>query len=119
MHERPHRFALALLLGLLVASAGCSAIDGGDDATQIRLVDQDNDDNVVLVEILDGQSVVFSAGRTTDGETGADLGVVNLSGEFTVRVTVDGESTEVTRQLPDDDATITIGLHDDKPVSIY
>lgn len=70
MDHRIRTVVLSLLVGVLVLGAGCSGILGEDDVTRdVLVVNQDSTDHAVIVEISDDSGVVYSDGRTIDGES--------------------------------------------------
>jgi len=113
---------VSALLGVLVLSAGCSGILGDNDTTrELKLVNQDNTDHAVVVEISDDSGLVYSDGRTIEAETDFNLAQFNQTGEFDVKVTVDGNSTAMTHTFQSTDDQIhvtTIGIDNDGTVTM-
>jgi hypothetical protein len=113
---------VSALLGFLVLTAGCSGILGETDTTrELNLVNQDNTDHAVVVEISDETGLVYSDGRTIEAESNFKLAKFTQTGEFDVKVTVDGSSTTLTHtfQSTDDQIhTTTIGIANDGTVTI-
>jgi hypothetical protein len=112
---------IALLLVVVGFSllAGCSAFTTTDDAsTELLIANQDNTDRAVLIEISEGEDVVYSAGRTIDAETTADLKPFNGTGEYEVTLSVDGDSTTTTYEFTAEDAATTIGIDNDGTATI-
>ena len=118
-----HRYiVVSALLGVLVITAGCSGILGDNDTTrELKLVNQDNTAHAVVVEISDESGLVYSDGRTIEAETDFNLAQFTQTGEFDVKVTVDGNATTLTHTFqPTDDPihTTTIGIGNDGTVTI-
>jgi len=111
VHPRTKKIALSLLVGLLAISAGCSAIQSTDDtSTRLLIANQDNTDHAVLVEITQNEDVVYSAGRTIEAESNAELAQFDQTGEYEVKITVDGNSTVQTYDFTAEDSTTTVGV---------
>ena len=113
---------MSALLGVLVFTAGCSGILGDNDTTrELKLVNQDNTAHAVVVEISDESGLVYSDGRTIEAETDFDLAQFNQTGEFDVKVTVDGNSTTMSHTFQSTDHPIhvtTIGINNDETVTM-
>ena len=113
---------MSVLLGVLVLTAGCSGIPGDNETTrELSLVNQDNTDHAVVVEISDETGLVYSDGRTLEAESDLDLAQFTQTGEFDVKVTVDGNSTTVTHTFQSTEHPIhvtTIGIANDGTVTI-
>ena len=122
MRHRRRHIVVSALLGVLVLTAGCSGFLGDNDTTrELKLVNQDNTDHAVVVEISDETGLVYSDGRTIEAESDFNLAQFNQTGEFDVKVTVDGDSTIQTHtfQSTDDQIhTTTIGITNDETVTI-
>ena len=122
MRHRYRYVVLSVLLGLLVVTAGCSGIlNDNDTSRELKLVNQDNMDHAVIVEISDETGLVYSDGRTIEAESDLNLAQFNQTGEFDVKVTVDGNSTSMahTFQSSDDPIHVTnIGIDNDGTVTI-
>ena len=117
----PHTRRIALLLVVVgfILLAGCSAFTTTDDAsTELLVANQDNTERAGLIEISEGEDVVYSAGRTIDAETNADLEPFDQTGEYQVTLSVDGESTTTTYEFTADDAVTTIGIDNEGTASI-
>jgi biopolymer transport protein ExbD len=113
------KIALGLFVGLLVATAGCSALQNSSTPTDtMRLVNQDDVSHAVVVEITSGGELVYSAGRTLDTESDTQLDAFGENGEYQVAVTVDGNTTVKTYTFPSDDSATTIGIDNDGQVTI-
>ena len=113
------KIALLLVVAGFILLAGCSAFTTTDDAsTELLIANQDNTDRVVLIEISEGEDVVYSAGRTVDAETDADLEPFNQTGEYQVTMSVDGDSTTTTYEFTADDAVTTIGIDNEGTATI-
>lgn len=98
-----------LLIGVLVLGAGCSGALSDDEVShELKLVNQDETDHAVVVEVSDETGVVYSDGRTIDAESDLDLARFDGTGEYEVRVTVDGESTAVTHTFESDGGPIRV-----------
>lgn len=111
--------ALTVFVTLLVAFAGCSAVQPSEETTANLLVaNQDSADHAVVVEIMDGTREVYSAGRTIDGESDAELAAFDRAGEYEVKVTVDGNSTILTHTFETGQTTTTIGIDNQGTVTI-
>jgi hypothetical protein len=101
--------ALSLLVGTLVLAAGCSGLIGnGDTTTELKLVNQDNTDHAVVVEISNETGLVYSDGRTVEAESDLNLEQFDGTGEFEVRVAVDGDRSERTHTFESDDNSIQV-----------
>lgn len=99
----------ALLIGGLVLGAGCSAaLNDNEVSHELKLVNQDQTDHAVVVEISDETGLVYSDGRTIDAESDLDLARFNGTGEYEVKVTVDGDSTTVTHTFEADGGPIRV-----------
>lgn len=110
---------LALLLGGLVLIAGCSAIQGDDQAeSRILLVNQDAAEHAVVVEITNESGLVYSEGRTVAGESDLDLESFAGTGEYDVTVTVDGTSSQMVHTFEDGDRVTNIGIDNEGTVTI-
>ena len=122
MRHNTRKILLGLLVGALVFGAGCSGVlsdDGGSH--DLMLINQDATDHAVVVEISDETGLVYSDGRTIDAESDLDLDRFNGTGEYEVKVTVDGNSTTVTRTFEsnDDPTRITnIGIDNQGAVTV-
>lgn len=62
--------------------------------------------------------MVYSAGRTIDGESNAKLKRFNQTGEYQVKLTVDGSSTVETYEFPSDESATTIGINNNGNATI-
>lgn len=96
MRHDTRKFLLGLLIGALVFGAGCSGVLSGDEGSHdLMIVNQDETDHAVVVEISDETGLVYSDRRTIDAESDLDLDLNRFAGtgEYEVRVTVDGDST--------------------------
>lgn len=113
---------MSALLGVLLLTAGCSGILGDNGtARELTLVNQDSTDHAVVVEISDETGLVYSDGRTLEAESGLNLAQFEQTGEFEVKVTVDGTPTIVTHTFQSTDDSIhttTIGIANDGTVTI-
>jgi hypothetical protein len=122
MQDKTHYVVLGLLVGLLIFSAGCTGILSDDDSTRdILLVNQDETDHAVVVEIFDDSRLVYSDGRTIDAESDLDMAQFNRTGEYKVRVSVNGDSTTIrhTFEFEDHPVHITnIGINNEGDVTI-
>lgn len=122
MDNKTHYVALSLLFGLLIFSAGCSGIIGGDESTrEILLVNQDSTDHAVVVEIFDNSELIYSDGRTIGAESDLKMAKFNRIGEYEVRVSVDGNSTTRRHTFEFDDPPIhitNIGIDNDGAVTV-
>lgn len=119
MHHTTRNVLLGLLVGSLVLGAGCSGALNEDAQTHdLKLVNQDNTDHAVVVEISDETGLVYSDGRTIDGESELDLTQFDRTGEYDVAVTVDGESTTVTHTFENGDRIINIGIDNRGAVTV-
>ncbi len=98
-----------LLIGVLVLGAGCSGALSDDEVShELKLVNQDGTDHAVVVEISNETGVVYSDGRTIDAESDLDLARFDGTGEYEVKVTVDGDSTAVTHTFEADGGPIRV-----------
>ena len=119
----PTRNAVAtLLVGLLLLTAGCSGIQGGDaPGNELLVVNQDDVDHAVVVEIaqLSGSpDPAYATGRTLAAESQASLEPFEETGEYHVTVTVDGESTELTHIFESGDGVVNVDIDNEGSVSI-
>ena len=114
--------AIGLLLGLLVVSAGCSGLFTGEDATsELLVVNQDETDHAVVVEIVEEGNLIYSDGRTLEAESQLNMARFNRTGEFTMRITVDGNSTTLSHSFSEDsDSPVitNIGIDNDGQVTV-
>ncbi|AHG05286.1 hypothetical protein HALDL1_10470 [Halobacterium sp. DL1] len=117
MNRRFRQVALAALLAVLVASAGCSAFGGGA-TTNLLLVNNDETQHDVTVEIVQDGEAQYTSEKTLPAEAQADLLTFEGSGEYTVAVTVDGTTTEQTHEFSSDDDTLSIGVQNDGSVIV-
>lgn len=122
MRHRYRYVVLSVLFGVLVVTAGCSTIlSDNDTSRELKLVNQDNTDHAVVVEISNETGLVYSDGRTIEAESDLNLAQFNQTGEFDVKVTVDGNSTTMTHTFQSSDDTIhvtNIGIDNDGTVTI-
>lgn len=121
MNPRNRKIVLCLFVGLLIVVAGCSAVQDTDDSTTpLLLANQDNADHAVVVEIVNGGAETYSAGTTIAAESDVELAAVTQTGEYDVRVSVDGDSTTLTHTFTEDDSqsATTIGIDNDGNVTI-
>lgn len=117
MNSRTRQVAVAALLGLLVATAGCGMLNSGSQSN-LLLVNNDDAGHDVNVEIVDGDETVYTADTTIDGETDVELSSFDKTGEYTVLVTVDGRETRLTYEFTSDDSTTSIGISNEGNVFI-
>ncbi|GAA0261948.1 hypothetical protein [Halobacterium noricense] len=118
MDSRSKQVVLIALVGVLVATAGCSALGFGSSATtNVLLVNNDETSHDVTVEVLNDGDSVYSEDVTVDAETDEELPAFEGSGEYVVAVTVDGETTEQTYEFTGDD-TVSIGIANDATVTV-
>lgn len=122
VRHRTRKVVVSLLVGLLVITAGCSGILGEKDTTRnLKLVNQDNTAHAVVVEISGNSGLIYSDGRTIDAESNLDLAQFNQTGEYEVKVTVDGDSTTITHTFESDDdptQTTNIGIDNEGIVTV-
>ncbi|WP_071932957.1 hypothetical protein [Halodesulfurarchaeum formicicum] len=122
MPQRYRYVVLSVFVGLLVVTAGCSGpLSDTDTSRELKLVNQDNTDHAVVVEISDETGLVYSDGRTIEAETDLNLAEFNQTGEFDVKVTVDGNSTTITHTFESTDDAIhvtNIGISNDGTVRV-
>ena len=119
MDSRSKRVVLVALVGILIATAGCSALGFGSSATtDILLVNNDETSHNVTVEVLNDGDSVYSEDVTVNAETDEELPAFEGNGEYTVAVTVDGETTEQVYDFTNDDDTVSIGIANDATVSV-
>jgi len=100
----------------LVALAGCGAFTSGAE-TSLLLVNNDDAEHDVTVEVVDDGEVVFEEQQSVEPETDNEFGTLAVSGEHTVRVTVDGETTERTHEFGDG-GTLSLGVQNDGSVIV-
>jgi hypothetical protein len=122
VRNRYRYVVLSVLFGVLVVTAGCmGTLSDNDTSRELKLVNQDNTDHAVVVEISDKTGLVYSDGRTIEAESDLNLAQFNQTGEYDVKVTVDGNSTTMTHafQSSDDSIHVTnIGIDNDGAVTI-
>ena len=119
MNPPTRKLALCVLVGLLAITAGCSALQGNNTpSNELVLVNQDNTNHAVVVEISQGEEVVYSEGRTLESESDSQLESFTQNGEYKVAVTVDGQTTVKTYTFPSDESATTIGINNDGSVTI-
>lgn len=122
MRVLTRKVVIGLLLGLLVVSAGCAGLFGGEDTTRdLKLVNQDETDHAVVVEISEQGSLIYSDGRTIGAESDVDLAQFNQSGTFEMTISVDGNSTTLSHTFePDSDPTVVtnIGIDNQGQVTV-
>ncbi len=113
---------IGLLIGVLVVSAGFSGLLGdGETANELLVVNQDGTDHTVVVEILEEGSLVYSDGRTLEAESQLELARFNRTGEFEMRITVDGESTTRSHTFSEDaepPAVTNIGIDNEGQITV-
>lgn len=119
MDSRSKQVVLVALVGVLVATAGCSALGlGSSTTTNLLLVNNDETSHDVTVEVLNDGDSVYSENVTVNAETDEELPAFEGSGEYTVAVTVDGETTERAYEFSSDDDTVSIGIDNDATVTV-
>ncbi|WP_254840612.1 hypothetical protein [Natronomonas marina] len=124
MQPSTRSVAVSLLLCGLVLTAGCSAIQSNEQsATSLILVNQDDVAHAVVVEIgalADDPDPVYAAGRTVDAESDVDIDPFEETGEYEVKITVDGESTVRTHTFDGEGSatTTTIGIDEDGDATV-
>ena len=119
VRPRIRKIVLGLVVGFLAISAGCSAVQGNEDSsTRLHIANQDDTNHAVLVEIIKNEDVVYSAGRTIEGESDAELEPFSKTGEYKVVLTVDGHSTVTTYRFMSDESATTIGVNNEGNVTI-
>jgi hypothetical protein len=86
----------------------------------LLLVNQDNSDHAVVVEILENSREVYSTGTTIEAESDVELEPFNHTGEYDVKVTVDGESTVISYTFTETDSpeTTSIGIDNNGTVTV-
>lgn len=114
--------ARSLLIGMLVLGAGCSGLLTDEPVNRdVLVVNQDNTNHAVIVEIADESGVVYSDGRVIDAETDHRMAQFNQTGEYEVRVTVDGTTT-ITRHTFESTGksqqTVNIGIDNQGTVTV-
>jgi hypothetical protein len=108
---------VAAIAVALVALAGCGAFTSGAE-TNLLLVNNDDATHDVTVEVVDdGDAVVVEEQQSVEPETDNEFGSVGVNGAYTVRVTVDGETTERTHEFGDG-GTLSIGIQNDGTVIV-
>ncbi|MEF8894297.1 hypothetical protein [Halodesulfurarchaeum sp.] len=120
LHTR--KVAIGLLFGLLVVSAGCSGLFADEATTsELLVVNQDETDHSVVVEIVEDGNLVYSDGRTLGAESQLNMARFNRTGEFEMKITVDGNSTTLSHTFGEDsdppDVT-NIGIDNDGKVTV-
>ncbi|MFB6072795.1 MAG: hypothetical protein ABEJ88_07490 [Halobacterium sp.] len=111
MTTRRRQLALVALVGLLVVTAGCSALGGGSKTT-LLLANDDDTSHDVTVEITKDGSQVYRDSANVGAETDAELASFSKSGEYTVLVTVDGRTTRLSYEF-ESGGTVSIGVGND------
>lgn len=84
-------------------------------------MNQDDTDHAVVVEISDKTGLAYSDGRTIEAESDLSLKRFEDSGEYEVRVTVDGNPFETTHTFePNDDSiqVTNIGIDNEGLVTV-
>lgn len=116
------RIALSLLVGALLLTAGCSALqDEAQPSSDLLLVNNDDTDHAVVVEVAqlsDSPDPVYATGRTLDANSQVNLEPFSETGEYVVTVTVDGTATELTHTFESGDSVVNIGIDNEGQVSI-
>ena len=112
------KIALLVVAGFILRAGRSSFTTTDEASTELLIANRDNTDHAVLIEISEGEDVVYSAGRTVDAETNADLEPFNQIGEYQVTISVDGDSTTTTYEFTADDAVTTIGIDNEGTASI-
>lgn len=122
VHRTTRNVLLGLLVGSLVLGAGCSGVLSEDAPTrEMKLVNQDDTTHAVVVEISDESGLIYSDGRTVDAESDLNLAQFNRTGEYELKVTVDGTSTTVTHTFESDGGPIhvtNIGIDEQGAVTV-
>lgn len=119
MDFRSQHVVLSLVVCVLAITAGCSALQTSPESTtNLLIANQDNSGHAVVVEIMDGERKVYSDGQTIEAESDAGLTSFNQSGEYEVKVTVDGNSTVLTHDFRESQSITTIGIDNDANVTI-
>lgn len=122
MYHRDRYAVITASLVVLVLTAGCTGMPTDNETTrELKLANQDNTEHAVVVEISGETGLVYSDGRTIDAESDRNLAQFTRTGEFDVRVTVDGTSTTITHtfQPSSDSIHVTnIGIANDGTVTI-
>lgn len=122
MDLQARKVAIGLLLGLLVVSAGCSGFLGDEPtSSELLVVNQDETDHAVVVEIVEDGSLIYSDGRTLEAESQLNMARFNQTGEFEMRITVDGNSTTLSHTFgeeSDPPVVTNIGIDNDGRVTV-
>ena len=121
MDHSTRTIVLAILLAFLVLGAGCAGFPSTEETTRdLKLVNQDETDHAVVVEIVSNGNLVYSDGRTVDGESQQDLATFDGTGDFEVTVSVDGNVTTVQHSFtPASGPVITnVGIDNDGSVTV-
>lgn len=116
MHTRSRQFALCLLISVLTVSAGCNAITSTSDersSTEITIRNQDDTDHTVLIQI-GKRPIAYSAGRTMESNSTAELEPFNKTGDYDVRMTVDDTTIGTTSSFGLED-NMTVGVQNGVP----
>jgi len=100
----------------LAALAGCGAFASSPE-TDLLFVNNDETNHDVTVAVVDDGDVVFEEQQSVEPETDNEFGTVQVSGEYTIRVTVDGEVTERTHEFGDG-GTLSLGVQNDGSVIV-
>jgi hypothetical protein len=116
MHSR-RRLVVLAFVGALVATAGCTGFLSSA-TTDVVLVNNDEASHEVTVAVLNDGAVVYSEGVTADANSNSELETFEGSGEYTVAVTVDGETTEQVHEFTEGEDTLSIGVQNDQNVVI-
>lgn len=122
VHLPTRRAAVSLLVGVLLLTAGCSALqDETQPSSDVLLVNNDETDHAVVVEIAqlsDSPDPAYATGRTLDTDSQVNLEPFTETGEYAVTVTVDGTTTELTHTFDRDNSVVNIGIDNEGEVSI-
>lgn len=105
------------VVGALVATAGCTGFLGST-TTDLMVVNNDENSHGVTVEIRSDGDVVYSDDVTAAGNSNSELDTFEGSGEYTVVVTVDGETTQDDYEFTESEDTLSIGVQNGGSVII-
>lgn len=115
--------AASVLLCVLLFTAGCGAIQGeAGTATSLYLVNQDDVEHAVVVEIgalADDPTPAYTAGRTLAAESDVELDAFDETGEYELKITVDGDSTVHTHEFTGEEpASLSIDIDNSGTVTV-
>lgn len=115
--DRRRRLVVLAVVGALVATAGCTGFLGSA-TTNVLVVNNDENSHDVTVEIRSDGDVVYSDDVSAAANSNSELDTFEGSGEYTVAVTVAGETTQDDYEFTEGEDTLSIGVQNDASVVI-